>query len=192
MGQNTEPKKLSQIPELEDQELERFWEEHEPEDFEGWKENDLKFQRPVQKKDSTSESGFTLIEIVMAVLLLAIAIAPILAAFKPALFATSGEEELSVFTHRARGTLNRLMTFDFQVHQDYLDAYGSTVDLEDFFEVAGAEDPSDEAGKETFPFKGDSYTPTVTITDQSSGAGGLLEITVTVANVSVQTLKAEY
>jgi len=128
----------------------------------------------------------------MAVLLLAIAIAPIVAAFKPALFATSSEEELSVFTHRARATLNRLMAFDFQVHQDYLDTYGSTVDLVDFFDVADAVDPSGEAAKETFTFKGDSYTPTVAITDQSSGAGGLLEITVTVASVSVQTLKTEY
>ena len=183
MGQNTEPKKLSQIPEFEDQELEKFWEKHEPEDFEGWKENDFKFQCPAQKKDSTSESGFTLLEIVMAVLLLAIAIAPIVAAFKPALFATSGEEELSVFTHRARGTLNRAAALSFAT----LDVNQSaSVDLAALFGSAG------EAAKETFPFKGDSYTPTVAITDQSGGAGGLLEITVTVANVSVQTLKAEY
>ena len=166
----------------------------------------------LQEKDRTSESGFTLFEILMAVVLLAIAIAPIVAAFKPALFATSGEEELSVFTHRARGTLNRLMTFDFQVHQKYLDTYGNTVDLEDFFEVAGADNPADEAQKEIFPYPPDSdypddlYTPQVTIQiydadgdDNLECPGsvnytecGILEITVTVANVSVQTLKAEY
>jgi len=50
VGQNTEPKKLSNIPEMEDQELEKLWGKHEPEDFEGWKETGLKFQRPDQKK----------------------------------------------------------------------------------------------------------------------------------------------
>ena len=119
----------------------------------------------------------------MAVVLLAVAIAPIVAAFKPALFATGGEEELSVFTHRARGTLNRAATLSFAT----LDTNkGSPANLTNLFGSAP------EAAKETFTFKGDSYTPTVAITDQSGGAGGLLEITVTVANVSVQMLKAEY
>lgn len=183
MGQNTEPKKLSEIPELEDQELERFWEKYEPEDFEGWKESDLKFQRPTQKKDSTSERGFTLMEIIMAVVLLAIAIAPIMAAFQPALFATGSEEELSVFTHRARGTLNRAAALSYAT----LDANkGNPANLTNLF------GSSSEAARETFTFKGDSYTPTVAITDQGGGSGGLLEITVTLANVSVQTLKSEY
>ena len=127
--------------------------------------------------------GFTLIEIVMAVVLLAIAIAPIMAAFQPALFATGGEEELSVFTHRARGTLNRTEALSYAT----LDAnQGSPANLTNLFGSAP------EAAKETFTFKGDSYTPTVAITDQSGGDGGLLEITVTVANVSVQTRKTEY
>ena len=125
------------------------------------------------------EDGFTLMEIVMAVLLLAIAIAPMVDAFKPALFATSSEEELSVFTHRARGTLNRAAALSFAT----LDTNKSaSVDLAALFGSAS------EAAKEAFTFKGVSYTPTVAITDQSRGDGGLLEITVTVANVSVQTL----
>jgi len=156
--------------------------------------------------------GFTLFEILMAVVLLAIAIAPIVAAYGPALIATKGEEELSVFNNRARGTLNRLMTFEFQVHQDYLDTYGSTVDLEDFFDVAGAEDSAAEAQKEIFKYPlysddpDDEYTPQVTIQiydadgdDNLECPGsvnytecGILEITVTVANVSVQTLKTEF
>ena len=129
------------------------------------------------------EDGFTLMEIVMAVVLLAIAIAPIMAAFKPALFATSSEEELSVFTHRARGTLNRAAALSYAT----LDTNkASSVNLTNLFGSAP------EAAKETFTFKGDSYTPAMATIDQSSGSGGLLEITVTVANVSVQTLKTEY
>lgn len=144
---------------------------------------DTKAARPFKNIILRCEDGFTLFEILIAVLLLAIAIAPIVAAFKPALFATSSEEELSVFTHRARGTLNRAAALSFAT----LDAnQGNPANLTNLFGSAS------EAAKETFTFKGDSYTPTVAITDQSSGAGGLLEITVTAANVSVQTLKTEY
>jgi len=134
----------------------------------------------------------------MAVVLLAIAIAPIMAAFKPALFATGGEEELSVFTHRARGTLNRAAALSFAT----LDTnQGNPANLTNLFGTAP------EAAKETFTFKGVSYTPVVKIQiydadgdtslECNPGSGvydecGILEITVTVANVSMQTLKDEY
>jgi len=45
----TPSKKLSDIPPMNDQELENFWEKNEPEDFEGWKEGTRKFVRPPKK-----------------------------------------------------------------------------------------------------------------------------------------------
>ncbi|MBA7653371.1 hypothetical protein ES703_61219 [subsurface metagenome] len=42
-------KKLSDIPHMNDEELEKFWEKNKPEDFEGWKEGTLKFTRPPKK-----------------------------------------------------------------------------------------------------------------------------------------------
>jgi len=42
-------RKLSDIPPMNDQELEKFWEKNEPEDFEGWQEQAPKFMRPPKK-----------------------------------------------------------------------------------------------------------------------------------------------
>jgi len=63
---------------------------------------------------------------------------------------------------------------------------GDPVDLVSLFGSA------EEAAKETFSYKGENYTPTVAITDASGGAGGLLELAVTLDYVSLKTLKGEY
>jgi hypothetical protein len=42
-------KKISDISPMGDEELEKFWEKNEPEDFEGWQEGELKFIRPPKK-----------------------------------------------------------------------------------------------------------------------------------------------
>lgn len=42
-------KKISTIPSKSDEELEKFWDKHEPEEFEGWQELNLKFKRPPKK-----------------------------------------------------------------------------------------------------------------------------------------------
>ena len=42
-------KKLSDVPAMSDEALEKFWDEHEPEEFEGWEEGDLKLKRPPKK-----------------------------------------------------------------------------------------------------------------------------------------------
>ena len=42
-------KKVSNIPPMDDQDLAKFWEKHEPEDFEGWGKGDLDFRRPPKK-----------------------------------------------------------------------------------------------------------------------------------------------
>jgi len=42
-------KKLTDIPIMSDEALQKFWEKNEPEDFEGWQEGNLKFVRPPKK-----------------------------------------------------------------------------------------------------------------------------------------------
>ena len=88
-----------------------------------------------------------------------------------------------VFTNQGRGTLNRVISLDFETLNSN---QGDPVDLASLFGSA------EEADKEIFSFKGVNYTPTVAITDASGGDGGLLELTVTLDYVSLRTLKAEY
>jgi prepilin-type N-terminal cleavage/methylation domain-containing protein len=127
--------------------------------------------------------GFTFLEIILVVLVIAIAIVPMVRAFSPGVLSANTEEETTVFTNQARGTLNRVMALDF----DALNSnQGAAVDLATLF-GGGA-----EAAKESFTFKGENYTPTVAITDASGGAGGLLELTVTISHIHDTTLKAQY
>ena len=42
-------KKLSDIPPMNDEEMENFWEKNQPEDFEGWQKGTLRFTRPPKK-----------------------------------------------------------------------------------------------------------------------------------------------
>jgi prepilin-type N-terminal cleavage/methylation domain-containing protein len=130
----------------------------------------------------SNNKGFTLVEIIIAVLLLAIAIVPMVGAYAPAIFSTAVEDEVGVFTNQARGTLNRVAAIDYGI---LLNNQGNPVDLVALFGSAA------EAAKETFSFQGTSYAPTVAIADVSGGLGGLLEITVTADQVSLITLKTE-
>ena len=42
-------KKISDIPRMDDDTLEKFWENNQPEDFEGWNETAIIFKRPSKK-----------------------------------------------------------------------------------------------------------------------------------------------
>ena len=42
-------KNVAKLPSKSDEELEKFWDKHEPEDFEGWQDVNLKFKRPAKK-----------------------------------------------------------------------------------------------------------------------------------------------
>jgi prepilin-type N-terminal cleavage/methylation domain-containing protein len=127
--------------------------------------------------------GFTFLEIMLVVLILAIAIVPMVRAFAPAVLTASTDEETAVFANQARGTLNRVMALDFDTLENN---QGDPVDLATLFGSAA------EAGKETFSYKGKNYTPTVVITDASGGLGGLLQLTVTAEQVRFATLKSQY
>jgi len=127
--------------------------------------------------------GFTFLEIILVVAILAIAIVPMVRAFAPAVLTASADEETAVFANQARGTLNRVMAFDFDT---LYNNQGDPVTLSALFGSAA------EADKETFSFKGRNYTPTVAITDASGGLGGLLQLTVTLEHVRFATLKSQY
>jgi len=127
--------------------------------------------------------GFTFLEIMLVVVILAIAIVPMVRAFAPAVLTASADEQTAVFANQARGTLNRVMAFDFDTLNNN---QGDPVNLAALFDSAA------EADKETFSFKGINYTPTVAISDASGGLGGLLQLSVTLEQVRFVTLKSQY
>jgi prepilin-type N-terminal cleavage/methylation domain-containing protein len=130
-----------------------------------------------------NERGFSLVEILMAVMILTLAIVPIINAIGPAVKTTAAEAQFSVFANQARATLNRLLTVDFAT----LNAnQGAAVDLTSLFGSTA------EANLENFMLDGNSYTPTVAITDAGGGTDGLLQLTVTINQVRLTTLKADY
>ena len=125
--------------------------------------------------------GFTLFEIILTLLILALAVVPMMNAFAPALLATGQGEEQSVLTGQARRTMNRLTDLDFRS----LDANrGNPANLVALFGSQA------EVDKESFVYLGATYAPVVAIADASGGSGGLLELTVTLKTVSLQSLKA--
>ena len=60
-----------------------------------------------------NNKGFTLLEILIAIIILGIAIVPMLNAFTPSIKSIGIEEETMIFTNQVRGTLNRLAGLDF-------------------------------------------------------------------------------
>ena len=139
-----------------------------------------------------SSGGFTLIEILLAMVLIALTVVPMMEAFSPG-HAVEGGEEAAVFTNQVRGTLNRIAAYDYEVLDSYVSTYGTgTMNLMRLFIIAGFSNGTSEAALENFTFKGTNYTPAVTITDASGGAGGLYELSVTIEYVTLKTQKAEY
>jgi prepilin-type N-terminal cleavage/methylation domain-containing protein len=137
---------------------------------------------PLRRRLS-GDRGFSLVEILIAVMILALAIIPIINAVGPAVKTTAAEAQSAVFTNQARATLNRLLDLDFAT----LNANQSAaVDLTSLFGSAA------EADLESFLLNGQRYTPMVAITDASDGAGGLLRLAVTINQVHLTTLKADY
>ena len=131
----------------------------------------------------SSQAGFTLLEIILALLILAIAISPMVNAYVPAMISTSGMEELAAFSNQLKGTLDRVLALDFST---LTGNQGNPVDLAVLLGSAA------EAAKETFSLNGTNYTPAVAITDASGGVGGLLEVTASLNGVTLKTLKADH
>jgi prepilin-type N-terminal cleavage/methylation domain-containing protein len=136
-----------------------------------------------KKCNPTDNFGYSLVEVLIAIFILAIAIVPMVNAFKPALISAGSKERLAVFTNQARSTLNRAVSLDYATLDKHV---GNPVNLVSLF------GDSSEAAQETFTFEGTSYVPTLSIADYYEDVDGLLEITVTIGEATFKTLKAEY
>lgn len=128
-----------------------------------------------------NKHGFTLFEILLAMIILVIAILPMVNAFAPALLSTGQAEEQAVLTGRARQTMNRLLDLPFAT----LDA--NRGDPANLTTLLGS---AEEAAKENVDYLGQTYVPVVAVTDASGGAGGLLELKVILKDFKLQTSKA--
>ncbi len=133
-------------------------------------------------------AGFSLLEIMLVVVLMAVALVPMLNAFLQPMLAAKIQKANVICSARAAGTLARISSLEFAA----LDASrGDPVDLAALFGWPEAPKTS-EADKETFLLEGAAVVPSVAITDASGGRGGLLDVSVTVRDVTFRTLKAEY
>jgi len=135
------------------------------------------------KYNPFNENGITLVEVLIAAIILAVAIVPMVNAFRSATTSTGVGERLVVFTTQAGSTLNRILALDYDTLNNNL---GDPVNPADLFGSAS------EANREKFAFGGTDYIPAISIADASSGAGGLLEITVTIDEITVKSLKSSY
>jgi prepilin-type N-terminal cleavage/methylation domain-containing protein len=148
----------------------------------------MKELRLSKRRILSNDKGLTLIEVAVALFILSMVIIPLMDSFRAALITTGGEERQAVFTNQTRGTLYRIAALDFA---DLNSNQGNPVDLAILF--GSVTNPKlDEAAKEEFVYRGKIYMPTVAISDASGGAGGLLELSVTVAEINLRTLIAEY
>jgi Tfp pilus assembly protein PilV len=122
-----------------------------------------------------NRQGFTLFEIFLTLLILAIAITPMVNAFAPALLSSGQEEEQAVLTGHVRQTMNGLLNLDFAT----LDANKASPDV--LVNMLG-----DQVATGTIV----SVTDVSGTDAQEDPIGGLLELKVTLKNVTLQTLKA--
>ena len=143
---------------------------------------------------SSSSSGFTLFEIIMAMFIISIAVIPMMQSFGPAMMTAGAVEKTSVLTNQARATMERMLALDFDTLRSKVDE-AQPITVYDVFGVPT--DPADpdypDYPDDIFEFEGVSYTPAITITDASGDASKtLLDLTVSLAGMSVSTSKAEY
>ncbi len=133
-------------------------------------------------KHSSLSSGFTLFEIILAMLIISIAIIPMMQSFAPAMMATAKTEKKLVMSNRARATMERLLALDFDILKSKVD---------DSQPLTGNDVFGDS--EENFTFKETSYAPSITISDASGdGSKTLLDLNITLENTSISTKKADY
>lgn len=129
-----------------------------------------------------SSGGLTLFEVLLALVILATAIVPVMEAIAPSLTAVSHLERAVVLANRARGTMNRVLNLDFETLADNIQ---DPVDLETLF------GSSEEALEEAFSHNGISYVPVVAIEEYSEGDSTLLQVTVVLDSLTLVTLKTD-
>lgn len=128
------------------------------------------------------KQGLSMIELLVAILLLALAVVPMLNALKPIYNAGRIQDRTTVFVNQAQGTLNRLLASDFYALSA---AQGSNVNLVLIFGTTS------EVARESFIFDNSNWLPRVDIADRSGGTGGLVEVTVTLDQIQLYSQKAE-
>lgn len=133
------------------------------------------------KQPACRRIGFTLVEVLITLAILAVAIVPMVAAFAPSRQAPAAQEQHTVFVNRARATLTRVLA------QDYSSLLAHVTNSVDLAALFGS---LPEAARERFLLDGKTHTPIVAIADASGGTGGLLRITVTVSGTTLETRKA--
>ena len=126
--------------------------------------------------------GFLMMDLMIAILLMAIALGPMINSFFPSFTAMDSQGRRAVMTAGAQGTLNRVAGRTYDSLKLYIGTSPTLAAL-----LGGP-----AAAQETVSFKGQSYLPVVTITDASGGSNGLLEISVTLDTIVFKTLKAAY
>jgi len=134
------------------------------------------------KRYLTSPDGFTLFEILIALVILGTAIIPIMEAMAPSLATIPYLEKEIVLTNRARGTLNRIMVLDFDT---------LTVNVGNPVDIATLFGSVTEGQKENFTHGGVVYQPVVAIEDESGVDNTLLKLSVTLENLKLTTLKTD-
>lgn len=125
--------------------------------------------------------GFTLFELSLAILILAVAIVPMVKAFAPALMATVQGEEQAVLMRKACSTMNRLIDLDYSTLRANQGSPANPVVL--FGSAA-------EAAKENLVYNGETHVPVIAVVDASGGTGSLLELRVNLKSVDLRTLRA--
>jgi len=114
--------------------------------------------------------------------------------FGPAMMTSAAVEKTAVMTNQARATMERLLALDFDTLRSKVD---DTQPLT-VYDVFGV--PTDPANPDypdypddIFEFQGVSYPPAITISDASGdGSKTLLDLTVSLAGMSISTKKADY
>jgi hypothetical protein len=133
-------------------------------------------------KKRLKTSGFMMVELVIVILLLAMVIGPMVTSLFQSLNAMAAQQRIIVMTSKAMGTLNRVTGLDYSTLKTHM---GTPVNLTNLLGSSAA------ATQEDLRFNGQDFPPVVNIIDASGGAGGLIEISVTLDNIIFQTLKAK-
>jgi type II secretory pathway pseudopilin PulG len=127
-------------------------------------------------------AGFSLFELLLVILLVALAVVPMVTAFGPARGTAPQDERQTVLSNRARATLNRVVGLGYAA---LAARQTNNVSLALLFGSAA------EAAREDVSVGGETLTPAVSIQDASDGSGGLLEIAVTLDTVELRTRLAQ-
>ncbi|WP_300462101.1 hypothetical protein [Desulfobacula sp.] len=123
-----------------------------------------------------------MMDLMIVILLMAIAIGPMISSFFPSFAAMADQHRRAVMTAGAQGTLNRLTGLSYATLYPHM-GYPTSLAA-----VLGG--PA--TAQETVSFNGQTYVPEVSITDASSGIGGLIKISVTLDTIVFKTLKADF